>query len=93
MLPIGQVSAKGQVNQPGTYLPYRGTPTAVERIQYTTLPSSPLLPTYLTLQVKIWNTRLRLMQLVESARDMGKYGPSKPPAEHGLDEVRCCRLS
>ncbi|CAM9212566.1 unnamed protein product [Ectocarpus fasciculatus] len=38
--------------------------------------------------VKIWNTRLRLMQLVESARDMGKYGPSKPPAEHGLDEVK-----
>eukprot|EP00903_Cladosiphon_okamuranus_P019889 g18281.t1 len=38
--------------------------------------------------VKIWNTRLRLMQLVESVRDMAKYGPSKPPAEHGLDEVK-----
>lgn len=39
-------------------------------------------------QVKIWNTRLRLMQLVESVRDMAKHGPSKPPAEHGLDEVQ-----
>ncbi|CAM9748459.1 unnamed protein product [Pylaiella littoralis] len=37
--------------------------------------------------VNIWNTRLRLMQLVESVRDMAKYGPSKPPAEHGLDEA------
>lgn len=44
-------------------------------------------PTLLPGQVKIWNTRLRLMQLVESARDMAKHGPSKPPAEHGLDEV------
>lgn len=38
-------------------------------------------------QVKMWNTRLRLMQLVESARDLAQYGPAKPPAEHGLDEV------
>lgn len=27
------------------------------------------------------------MQLVESARDLGQYGPFKLPAEHGLDEV------
>eukprot|EP00904_Undaria_pinnatifida_P003098 jgi/Undpi1/1278/HiC_scaffold_11.g04670.m1 len=38
--------------------------------------------------VKIWNTRLVLMQLVESARELGQYGPAKPPAEHGLDEVK-----
>lgn len=27
------------------------------------------------------------MQLVESVRDLGLYGPAKPPAEHGLDEA------
>lgn len=27
------------------------------------------------------------MQLVEMVRDLGQYGPAKPPAEHGLDEV------
>lgn len=36
----------------------------------------------------MWNTRLRLMQLVESVRDLSQYGPAKPAAEHGLDEVR-----
>ncbi|CAM9622894.1 unnamed protein product [Sphacelaria rigidula] len=28
------------------------------------------------------------MQLVEMVRDLGQYGPAKPPAEHGLDEVK-----
>lgn len=42
---------------------------------------------YCTRQVKIWNTRLRLMQLVEAAKDLFEHGPAKPPAEHGLDEV------
>lgn len=27
------------------------------------------------------------MQLVESVRDLGRYGPAKPAAEQGLDEA------
>ncbi|CAM9787236.1 unnamed protein product [Choristocarpus tenellus] len=38
--------------------------------------------------VKIWNTRIRLMQLIGGVRSLGQYGPMKPEAEHGLDEVK-----
>ncbi|CAM9925944.1 unnamed protein product, partial [Discosporangium mesarthrocarpum] len=38
--------------------------------------------------VDIWNTRLRLMQLVGAVRELAKHGPMKPEAEHGLDEVK-----
>ncbi|CAM9780897.1 unnamed protein product, partial [Chrysoparadoxa australica] len=38
--------------------------------------------------VKIWNTRLRIMQLLGCMSDLAQYGPMKPEAQHGLDEVK-----
>jgi hypothetical protein len=36
----------------------------------------------------MWNTRVRLMYLVNAVRDLAAHGPAKPEAEHGLDEVK-----
>ncbi|CAN0494254.1 unnamed protein product, partial [Phaeothamnion confervicola] len=38
--------------------------------------------------VKIWNTRVRVLQLVGAVRELGEYGPAKPLTEQGLDEVK-----
>jgi len=38
--------------------------------------------------VEIWNLRLRLKQLCGGIRELGKYGPMKPPDKAGLDEVQ-----
>ena len=38
--------------------------------------------------VKIWNLRLRLTQLIGAIRELGQYGPMKPPDKAGLDHVQ-----
>lgn len=38
--------------------------------------------------VNIWNLRIRLAQLCGALREMGKYGPMKPPDKAGLDHIQ-----
>lgn len=37
---------------------------------------------------KVWNMRVRLIQLVGGLREMAKYGPMKPPDKAGLDGIQ-----
>ena len=37
--------------------------------------------------VDIWNTRIRLRQLCGGIRELGRYGPMKPPDKVGLDHI------
>lgn len=47
----------------------------------------------MAVQVWIWNARVRIAQLAGGLRDLALYGPMKPAAEQGIDEVRARRAS